>query len=72
MRASSQASLEAAQERWEPVLADAGDGGVQLGNELFAVVDVLDASAALRRALTDPGRDGADKAAVVTDLSTLR
>ena len=68
MRASSQASLEAAEQRWEPVLADAGENALELGTELFAVVDVLDGSAALRRALTDPGRDGADKAQVVADL----
>ena len=68
MRASSQAALDAAQDRWEPVLTGAGDDAVQLGRELFAVVDVLDASPALRRALTDPGRDGEDKAKVVTDL----
>lgn len=68
MRASSQASLEAAEQRWEPVLADSGERALEFGTELFAVVDVLDGSGALRRALTDPGRDGADKAKVVADL----
>src|SRR5699024_1339864 len=68
MRASSQASLDAAEQRWQPVLAGAGDGGLELGTELFAVVDVLDGSPALRRALTDPGREPGDKAQVVADL----
>lgn len=68
MRASSQASLEAAADRWEPVLADASGGALELARELFAVVDVLDDSIALRRALTDPGRDSDDKAKVASDL----
>ncbi|WP_448073043.1 F0F1 ATP synthase subunit delta [Georgenia yuyongxinii] len=62
MRASSQAALRLAQERWEPVLRGTGERGVTLGEQLFALVDTLDSSAALRRALTEPSRDGADKA----------
>lgn len=66
MRASSQAALTAAQERWEPVLREVGDRATTLGEQLFGVVDALDSSAALRRALTEPSRDGADKAALAT------
>ncbi|TRW43411.1 F0F1 ATP synthase subunit delta [Georgenia yuyongxinii] len=62
MRASSQAALQLAQERWEPVLRESGERALALGEQLFAVVDTLDSSAALRRALTEPSRDGGDKA----------
>lgn len=68
MRATSQASLRAARDRWEPVLRQAGAGAATFGEQLFAVVDALDHSAGLRRALTEPTRDGDDKAAVVTQL----
>lgn len=66
MRASSQAALELAQERWEPVLREVGERASVLGGQLFGVVDALDSAAALRRALTEPTRDGADKADLVT------
>src|SRR5690625_6545643 len=56
MRATSQASLDAAMSTWETTLAATGSKAAQLGEELFAVVDVLDGSAALRRALTEPNR----------------
>ncbi|GAA1644422.1 F0F1 ATP synthase subunit delta [Georgenia ruanii] len=62
MRASSEAALERAQERWEPVLREVGERARTLGEQLFGAVDVLDGSGALRRALTDPSRDGEDKA----------
>ncbi|WP_127131719.1 F0F1 ATP synthase subunit delta [Georgenia sp. SYP-B2076] len=62
MRASSQAALDQAVERWEPVLRQVGERSRDLGEQLFAVVDILDGSAALRRALTDPSRPGEDKA----------
>lgn len=65
MRASSQAALELAQERWEPVLREGGRASA-LGEQLFGVVDALDSSAALRRALTEPTRSGEDKAELVT------
>lgn len=68
MRASSQASLEAAADRWEPVLTDAGEDALAYGSELFAVADVLEGSASLRRALTDPGRAAAAKAELVANL----
>jgi F-type H+-transporting ATPase subunit delta len=65
MRGTSGASLAAARERFEPVLRDAGDAGLTLGEQLFAVVDALDSSGALRRTLSDPSTPGEDKAAVV-------
>lgn len=40
----------------------------RLGEELFAVASLLDSSAGLRRALTDPSRDPAAKAALVGRL----
>lgn len=68
MRATSQASLNAASSTWETVLASAGSKAAAFGSELFAVSDVLDSSAALRRALTEPNRDGDAKAALVNDV----
>ncbi|MFV0426819.1 MAG: F0F1 ATP synthase subunit delta [Beutenbergiaceae bacterium] len=68
MRATSQASLRAASDRWEPVLRQAGASAADYGAQLYAVVDALDNSAGLRRALTEPTRDGEDKAAVVRQI----
>ncbi|MFV0252297.1 MAG: F0F1 ATP synthase subunit delta [Beutenbergiaceae bacterium] len=68
MRATSQASLQAATDRWEPVLRQAGASAADYGEQLFAVVDALDHSAGLRRALTEPTRAGDDKAAVVAQI----
>jgi len=68
MRATSQASLRTATTSWESVLQQAGADAATYGEQLFAVVDALDGSAGLRRALTEPTRDGDDKAAVVSQL----
>jgi len=65
MRGTSLASLEAAQERFEPVLAAAGEQADALGEQLFAVVDALDSSGSLRRTLSDPALPGDAKAGVV-------
>lgn len=65
MKGSSQRALAAARDRFDAVLAAAsGDVGAQL----FAVVDLLDAQPAVRRALTDPAREGEQKAALVRAL----
>ncbi|MCL1869402.1 MAG: F0F1 ATP synthase subunit delta [Promicromonosporaceae bacterium] len=64
MRGTSGASLASAQERFEPVLRAAGEGAAALGEELFAVVDALDSSGALRRTLTDPSLPAASKESV--------
>jgi F-type H+-transporting ATPase subunit delta len=60
MRGASRASLAEARER----LPDAVDGrqAGQLGDELFAVVGVLDREAGLRRMLSDPSRQADAKA----------
>jgi F-type H+-transporting ATPase subunit delta len=54
MRGTSQASRDAAIDRFLPVLTAAGAKASALGEDLYGVVDVLDSSGALRRALTDP------------------
>lgn len=68
MRGTSQASLDAVAATFEPVLRDAGGQAAELGAQLFVVVDLLDGSGTLRRALSDPARDGDGKAALVADL----
>ncbi|MBE1874852.1 F0F1 ATP synthase subunit delta [Myceligenerans pegani] len=68
MRGTSGASLAAAQERFEPVLRAAGADALTLGEQLFAVVEALDESGALRRSLSDPSRAGEDKAGLVAGL----
>lgn len=65
MRGTSLASLHAAQDRLEPVLAAAGEQAHTIGDQMFAVVDALDASTALRRSLADPSRPAEDKAQLV-------
>lgn len=66
MQGISRASLAAATERVEPLLG--GADAARLGEDLFAVAAVLDSSAGLRRALTDPSRDGDAKAGLVGRL----
>ncbi|MGW2094059.1 F0F1 ATP synthase subunit delta [Promicromonospora sukumoe] len=68
MRGSSGASLTAAQERFEPVLRAAGADALTLGEQLLTLVSALDGSAALRRSLADPSRDGEAKAGLVANL----
>lgn len=69
MRGTSRTSLAGARERLEPVLrAGASATSANLGTELYAVAGLLDRSAALRRAVTDPSRSGEDKANLVTGL----
>ncbi len=72
MRGVSSESLAAGQERLETLLASAGTDSAALGDDLFAVTDVLSANPALRRALTDPARDGQAKAALVERVFTGR
>jgi F-type H+-transporting ATPase subunit delta len=56
------------QERLETLLTSGGTDAGGLGEALFAVTDVLAANPGLRRALTDPARDGQSKAALVDRL----
>ncbi len=69
MRGQSRTSLTEARERLEPVLSAGSEvDGAALGGELFSVVTLLDANSALRRALTDPARDGSAKADLLVRL----
>lgn len=68
MRGSSRDALKAGQEQLESLLAGRSVDPTTLGTELFGVVALLDSSAAVRRAFTDPSRTGADKAALVHQL----
>lgn len=68
MRGTSLASLQAAQDRLAPVLTAAGEQAHTIGDQLFAVVDALDASGALRRSLADPSRPAQDKADLAKSL----
>ena len=68
MRGVSQASYRTVEDGYERVLAAAGAQAAQLGGELFGVVDALDRSGSLRRALSDPARVGDDKAALAQRL----
>lgn len=68
MRGTSLHSLTTVQDRFAPILRAAGSEAAGLGDELFSVVDAVDSSAALNRALADPARTGEDKAALVRSL----
>lgn len=68
MRGTSQASRDAVLRAIEPVATAAGTDGARLAAELFVVVDTLDASGSLRRALSDPARPGTDKGTLVSSL----
>ena len=68
MRGTSRASLEVVQARFEPVLVAAGVAAATLGEELFALVDALDASGPLRRTLADPSLDEDAKAGLVATI----
>ncbi len=54
----------------EPTISAAGTSATDVAAGLFSVVDALDSHASLRRALTDPSRDGAAKKALVADVFT--
>lgn len=68
MQGTSRGSLLAARERLETLLGAPGTDRAAVGDALFAVTGVLDSSASLRRALTDPSRDGEAKAGLVVRL----
>lgn len=68
MRSTSAASLASVASAFEPVLRTAGADARTLGGQMFAVVDALDSSGSLRRAMTDPSRSADDKAALVADM----
>jgi F-type H+-transporting ATPase subunit delta len=68
MRGTSQASRDAVLEAFDPVATAAGKDALTIAEQLYSVVDVLDSSGSLRRALTDPARLGHDKAELVDAL----
>lgn len=68
MRGTSRSSLAAVEGRWGPVVAAAGAEALSLADELFALVDALDASGSLRRILADPSSEADPKAGVVGRL----
>jgi F-type H+-transporting ATPase subunit delta len=68
MRGTSASSAQRVATGFEPVLRAAGADAATLGAQLFAVVDALDSSGSLRRALSDPSRNADDKAALVQGL----
>lgn len=67
MAGVSSESLAAAQQQLESRLATAD---LSLAEDLFKVLSLLDGNAGLRRALTDPAREGKDKAALLSRLVT--
>ncbi|MCB2411768.1 F0F1 ATP synthase subunit delta [Demequina sp. TTPB684] len=68
MKGTSQNARDAALRAFDPVASAAGKDGARLAAQLFAVVDALDGSGSLRRALTDPSRPAKDKAALAANL----
>ncbi len=68
MQGTSRGSFAAGQERLEALLSAPGTDRAAVGDALFAVTGVLDSSVSLRRALTDPSRDGEAKAGLVARL----
>ncbi len=66
---SSRSSLAATRVILDKTLSGlSGDAAALLSNELFAIVNALGQNVALRRAITDPARSAADKAALLKQL----
>jgi len=69
MRGASRASLSAAKERLAAALADStATEASDLGDELFAVVGLLDREPALRRSLSDPAIDAGARSGLAESL----
>lgn len=68
MRGTSQASRSVVLRQFDPVASAAGKDGAALAARLFGVVDALDRSASLRRALTDPAASADAKEELVGSL----
>jgi F-type H+-transporting ATPase subunit delta len=68
VRGASRASFAALTEQLEAENITSATVATRLGDELFAVVGLLDAEHGLRRALSDPGKPAAEKAAVASAL----
>jgi len=72
MRGVSQETFAEGRERLETLLDTGRVDALALGDALFAVTDVLAANPGLRRALTDPARDGQAKADLAERLFGAR
>jgi F-type H+-transporting ATPase subunit delta len=73
MRGTSRASLSAAKERLAAALSGStADAATRTGEELFAVVTLLDNQSALRRNLSDASIDGSARAGLAQSLLTDR
>jgi F-type H+-transporting ATPase subunit delta len=68
VRGASRTSFAGLTERLEAENITSATVATRLGDELFAVVGLLDAEHGLRRALSDPGKPAAEKAAVTSAL----
>jgi F-type H+-transporting ATPase subunit delta len=68
MQGVSRATFAAGQESLEALLTGPGVDPAAVAEDLFAVTGVLAAQPGLRRALTDPSRDGEAKAALIARL----
>lgn len=68
MKGTSQHARDTVLRAFDPIASAAGKDGATLASQLFAVVDALDGSGSLSRALTDPSRPADDKAALVSQL----
>jgi len=68
MRGVSRTSFAELSERLSAEHITSATVASRLGSELFAVVGLLDTEHGLRRALSDPGKPGAEKAAVAGEL----
>src|SRR5246127_5790906 len=68
MRGVSRASFAELSDRLAAEQITSATVSTRLGDELFAVVGLLDAEHGLRRALSDPGKPAAEKAAVASAL----
>jgi F-type H+-transporting ATPase subunit delta len=68
MRGTSEVSRDAVLAQFGATASAAGADATRLAEELFSVVDALDSSGSLRRALTDPARSGTDKGTLVASL----
>ena len=68
MRGASRASFAALVEQLEAETISSAAVATRLGDELFAVVGLLDTEHPLRRALADPGKPAAEKGAIAGAL----
>lgn len=76
MQGASREALGAVRQQLDTLLRSGGlggaDGAARVGDDLLAVAQLLDGQPALRRALTDTGREADDRAALVRRLLASR